>query len=265
MASNMAHLAHLEPWYAEWLEPAHYEVYRGELDAALTMVAHAVEQFERENNLTQDERAVLAYELAWTPFNFISFLGRPEQEVEPWYRAAAAALDIPPAGPVSAPTQAFYQIALAAKAVSYGFAKPDLPALRRWLAAIPPERFNVGTWQHLAIAGFHLGDKQLVEEAFGELLTATTGLRDGYGWLRVNLMHLLVDGRSQPEDFRQLLAVIQHIGELRSFRRDFWPHAVRLGFAGRLEAQLESRDAELSAALLPPDLQPTTRRVLGRN
>jgi hypothetical protein len=265
MASNMAHLAHLEPWFAQWLEPAHYQLYRGEVDTALATVARASEQLERESALTEDERSLLRYEVAWSPFNFATFIGLPADSIATYYREAAAALDVPPAGPVSAPTQAFYRLALAAKALSFGLGRIEAAAARNWLASIPADRFNVGTWQHMALIGFYLGERTMVEEAFGELLTGTTGLRDGYGWLRVNLMYLLSEERAQVEDFRQLLAVIQHIGELRSFRRDFWPHAQRLGYTRSLEPQLESREYELSADLVPPDIEPTTKRVLGRN
>lgn len=263
MASNMAHLAHLEPWYAQWLEPAHYEVYRGELDAALATVRRAEEQLERETHFSEDERQVLRYELAWTPFNFLSFIGEHEA-IEPAFARAQAVLTPEPPGSLSAPTRAFYLISLAGKGVTFGLVNPNPRQLRLLLDTIPADRFVIGAWIHLATVGFYCGESELVEEAFGELLTGTTGLRDGYGWLRVNLMYLLTQQRAQFEDFRQLLASIQHLGELLSFKRDFLLPAEQLGLRQRIVEIVEPLELELRAKLEPPLIEPTTRRVVRR-
>lgn len=259
MAGNTGHLAHLDPWYAEWLEPAAYQIYRGDLAGALHTVGLAREQFERETGLTEDERQILRYELEWTPFNYASFLGDSELIAQS-YPQARAAIDTPPAGPLSAPTQAFYKISLAAKAVQLGLERPDPAQIRALVDVIPPSRFVIGTWAQVATVGFYMDAPDLIEEAFGELLTVTTGFRDSYSWLRVNLMYLISQGRAQFEDFRQLLASITHISELLSFRRDFTGHAARLGLQDEVDAVVNPLETRLRSKLEPPGFTPHTRR-----
>lgn len=264
MAGNMSHLAHLEDWYAQWLEPAHYQIYRGEVAAALETVRLAEERLELETSMSVDERQVLRYEIAWSPFNFLSFIGEHEG-LEAVFNRAQLIVDETPPGPLSAPTQAFYRLSLAAKGVTFGFVHPDPYTMRALLDQIPQDRFVLGAWVHVAAVAFYEGAPELVEEAFGELLTITSGMRDGYGWLRVNLMYLLTQGRAQLEDFRQLLASIQHIGELLSFKRDFSQHALWLGIADEVDSFVDPLEARLRANLEPPGKEPTTRRVVRRD
>jgi hypothetical protein len=264
MAGNISHLAQLEDWYIQWLEPAHYQIYRGETAAALETLCLAEQQLERETGMSADERQVLRYEIAWSPFNFLSFIGEYD-ELEVVFHKAMSIISEPPPGPVSAPTQAFYRLSLAAKGVTFGYIQPDPHEMRALIDQIPRDRLVIGAWVHVATVAFYMGCPQMVEEAFGELLTGTTGLRDGYTWLRVNLMYLLSQGRAQAEDFRQLLASIQHIGELLSFKRDFLTHAERLGILPQVEALAGPLEDRLRSNLQPPEREPTTRRVLRRS
>jgi hypothetical protein len=260
MAGTVEHLAHLEPWYAEWLEPAHHQVYRGELETALATIAAAAEQLERETGFTPDERQVLRYEIGWTPFNFVSFVQSGER-VARLYAQAQAVIDEPPLGPVSAPTQAFYQLALASKGVTFGLAQPTEGAVRYWAARVPAERIVTAYWMHLATLGFYLGLPDLVEDAFGELLVSASGLRDSYVWLRVNLMHLIMEQRATLQDFQELLKIIQHYGELNSFKRDFLPPARELGIEDELQAQIGPLEARLHADQHPPEIEDKTKRI----
>jgi hypothetical protein len=261
MAGTVEHLAHLEPWYVAWLEPAHFQVYRGELEGALATVAAAAGQLERETQFTPDERQVLRYEIAWTPFNFVSFISTGPRVAE-LYTAAKAVLDEPPPGPVSAPTQAFYQLALASKGMTFGLAQPTEAEVRRWAARVPETRIVPAYWMHLATLGFYLNLPDLVEEAFGELLVSASGLRDSYTWLRVNLMHLLLEQRAELQDFLELLKIIQHYGELNSFKRDFLKPARELGFLDQIDAVIGPLEARLRAEQQPPEIEDRTKRIL---
>jgi hypothetical protein len=264
MASNTAHLAHLEPWYERWLEPAHHLIFRGEVDNALLAVSTAAAQLAAEEALDPDERQLLRYEVGFTPFNFLSFTYCDER-ARPAYEEACGVLSEPPVGPLSAPLHSFYRLALTAHGVRLGFAPSDLDEVRILAAEVPPDRVVNAYWMHLATLGFYLRSPELVEEAFGELVGNATGLRDSWVWLRVNLMHQVAQERATAQDFAELLKNLQHGGELRGFIHDFWPHAERLGYASELWPLRRERESELADVLEPPTVEARTRSVLGKH
>lgn len=265
MSRLYAHLRHLSDWYDEHVAALHDPFYTGNLPEVERILAAARATLE-QSSFNAEERQVLEMELLLHEMTVSNRLRSPEEYRECFRRTAQQIQATETLGPLAAQARAVHMLHLLGAGYRRGLFKLERSEVDELLAQIAPDCLTNHVWYYLCAWAFQTGQLDLLEQAFGEQLSATTGFLDDYFWLRTNLMYLLTAGRATREDVLTTIRLYPHPTYLSDFNNLFFPRLEKLGMLdGEIEAALDQRSAELQSLVgTAPQATARTRRILGR-
>jgi len=215
----------------------------------------------RPADLTPDFARYVDYRLPYLAFQ--TELGFPNGgELGQAYDEALRGLDVPPAGEVSARTQARLRLQLRCYADMEGLQPLPAGEFDGLLREADELGFNAEMWYFATTWAFRHQRADVIAAALEYLTINSTRYFADFLWQRINLMHLLLAGRASRKDVLQLVKRIEFSSQTESLQRDIWPACTAAGLIdAEVQQAFEKRQELLAQA---PDAVPRPRRVTGR-
>ncbi len=130
-----------------------------------------------------------------------------------------------------------------------GFKDLDEPlstaAIRAMIDALPEEYQDHQIWHPLSVLAFDTGNSELMDLCFEHETIHPHSKFPQAAWQRINLLHLILNGRVERQDIVETLNVYTLPSQFNELRRRMWP---RLQALGLIDASLEQLLAQREEA-----------------
>ena len=95
--------------------------------------------------------------------------------------------------------------------------------LTEHIALIPPADRDIDLWHYIATWAVEHRNPRYIKLAYHEMQNAPSTYLRYTIWNKLNLIHLLMEGRAKPSDVIETIKVFRHPNQMRRFDNVIWP------------------------------------------
>lgn len=246
---NEEYLSPAWSWYTKWCNPIIASMYLGDRDAVRRMRQEAWDALAA-CDLDDDRRQCAYYRLSYVSWQELLRLGT-HAEAMAGYTRLLDQLSSPPQGPLSAAMCQRMQLQSQCHADVEGLADCSVSEYLRLRSGLPQYLRDPELYHFVASWAFKHRQQETLEESLEIMTFNSTGYQSDFSWQRVNLMHLLLQGRATQRDVLELIKRLGYPHHWRVVQTSLWNAVEAAGLAdSKVQAALAAKLDQLHA--MPP-------------